>query len=455
MNIYTPEKPYHLSWDITTACNLKCVFCYSASGKRHTAETPELMNVVLDNIVELRPLHLGIGGGEPLLSPYLSDVLVKITSLMGADMPITTIDSMVLYDHEDIIKLVKSLNAKLPQPRIGFYISVHGLEELHDTVVGVKGHFQKVMKSIELLKKHGLEFGMGFVPIRQNVHQIDAVLDLAVEVRATIFNVSQFVPVGRGQYEYNLTPQEYRDLIAWTILQNDQFNYRYVVTHEHWMSVIDKELFQNELFVGCSAGIYYFGLRANGNIVPCQLNNVVLGNIHKDRLLDVWQNHPTLLSWRERKVEGRCGECAFLYKCGGCRCNAASYTGNFLGEDILCPFTEAEVEQQHARLSALPRDGSASSLYLNELPVFRDSMTCIKVPTLATPQSDFLAIRHESIDAIVKLSGDARTIYEMLPEKDSFSIGELRKKFREVTGREMPMDEFSDLVKYKLITCLG
>ena len=450
--ISIPERPYHLSWDITTACNLKCRFCYSASGKRDPHETPELMNTVIDNIRELQPLHLGIGGGEPLLSPYLGSVLEKLGA-MGENTPNITIDSMILYDHEPLVKLVKKLNKELPDPRIGFYVSVHGIGDVHDTMVGVEGHFQKVMESIHLLKKHGVWFGMGFVPTHYNIDQIDAVFKLALSVGATIFNVSQFVPVGRGQYAYNLTPRQYRTLIAWVVLHNKEINYRYVVTHEHWVGIVDEELFQNELFVGCSAGIYYFGLRSNGDIVPCQLSTYVLGNIRDRRLLDVWNSHPVLAQWRERKVTGRCRDCQFLFKCGGCRCNAVAYTGDFLGEDKLCPFTDDELTKTYAILSTLEKEEPSSSLFLNELPEFTDNTMCVKVPSLSTPQGDFLAVRHEYIDAIVKLTGDARTIYESLPEKTPLTLGEIKNLFRGQTGREMPLNEFSDLVKYKLITC--
>lgn len=448
-----PERPYHLSWDITTACNLKCVFCYSASGKKDPAETPELINLIVENIAELQPLHLGIGGGEPLLSPYLEEALRKITESMGKNTPNTTIDSMVLHDHEPMINLVKSLNDDMPDTRIGFYVSIHGTEDVHDTMVGVKGHYQKVLKSIELLKKYGIRFAIGFVPTRYNIDQIDAVLDLALKVKATVFNVSQFVPVGRGQYQYNLTPQQYRTLIAWVVLQNKRFNYRYVVTHEHWVSVIDEELFQNELFVGCSAGIYYFGLRSNGDIVPCQLSSYVLDNISNTRLLEVWQNHPFLIQWRERKTQGRCGDCLFRFKCGGCRCNAVAYTGDFLGEDPLCPFTKAELTKNYSALTNLEKKAPQSSLFLEELPELTDHTRFRKVPALSTVQGDFLAVRHEPIDAFVKLTGDARTFYELLSDVP-FTLGEMKKKFKDKTGRDLPLDEFSDLVKYRLIACL-
>ena len=454
MKIPIPEQPYHLSWDITTACNLKCAFCYSASGKSDPAETPELMNLIIDNIVELKPLHLGIGGGEPLLSPYLGEVLQKITGTMRKNTPNITIDSMILYDHKPIIDLVQSLNESLPDTRIGFYVSIHGTEEMHDAMVGIKGHYQNILKGIELLKEHEIRFAMGFVPTRYNIGQIDAVLDLATKVKATVFNVSQFVPVGRGQYNYNLTPQQYRALISWVVLQNKKFDYRYVVTHEHWMGVIDEELFQNELFIGCSAGIYYCGLRSNGDIVPCQLSRFVLGNIQNTKLIEVWQNHPALDQWRKRHIKGKCGKCLFQFKCGGCRCNAVAYTGDFLGEDPLCPFKEDEIIRNYSKLSNLEKRPPQSILFLNNIPEFTDTTLFLRAPALSTIQGAFLTVRHEGIDAFVKLTGDARIIYGLLSDDKPVTLKTIRKMFKEKTDRDLNPDEFLDMVKYKLILWL-
>lgn len=100
--IEVPEQPYHLSWDITSACNLKCSFCYSSKNKSQV-ESKDLIDLILDQIVELSPLHLGIGGGEPTESDYLMYVLEFIFKTMGNKMPVISIDSMQLSKHPDLL----------------------------------------------------------------------------------------------------------------------------------------------------------------------------------------------------------------------------------------------------------------------------------------------------------------------------------------------------------------
>ncbi|MBU7047386.1 MAG: radical SAM protein [Theionarchaea archaeon] len=459
--IQAPESPHDLVWDITTACNLKCRFCYNVSGRAHTAESPELIDLVLENIKELQPLHLGIGGGEPLLSPYIKDILQEIVS-MGSKTPMITINSMEIHNHEPVIKFVKALNEVLPDERIGFYISVHGMENTHDAMVGKKSHFQEVIKGVDLLKKYEVRFAMGFVPTVFNKNEREAVLAFAQKMGATLFNVSQFVPIGKGQQKYNLTRQEYHELTTWVKIQNERLNHRYVVAQERWLGVLDEELFNNELFIGCSAGIYYLGLRSNGDIVPCQLNGYVLGNIRQNRLRDVWHNNAVLEEWRKRNVKGKCGMCHFLFKCGGCRCNAVAYTGDFLGEDVMCPFTQDELTEQYQQLIQMQEQKQKQiEEELHDLPDvesilkdLKDDTKLIKIPTLSTAHGDTLIIRHERIDALVELTGDARVIYELISDDTPITFGELARLFEEKMGRRMLMNEFSDLVKYELINFL-
>lgn len=457
--IHVPERPYDLSWDITTACNLNCRFCYNRSGKADAAESPELMGIIQGNVQELQPLHLGIGGGEPLLSPYIGEVLEGLIEAMGKKTPMITINSMEIGSHESLVERVRTLNEQLPEDRIGFYISIHGMEDTHDSLVGRKGHFQEVMKSIELLTAYQVRFGMGIVPTTYNVGELDTVLAFAQRMGATIFNISQFVPIGKGLQKYNLTPQQYGELLTWVKTQNTLLNRRYVVTQERWIGAVDETLFKNELFVGCSAGIYYMGLRSNGDIVPCQLNKYVLGNIRHDRLREVWLNSPVLQKWRARDVKNKCGRCQFLYKCGGCRCNAVAYTGDFLDEDPLCPFTHAELTERYA-LQRLKANADAVSHEPGErgersAPLdLRDTVLLTKVPALSTPHGDFLAVRLESLDAFVELTGDARVIYELISEDTPTTVGDVKRQFEEKTGRKMPQDEFSDLVRYMLLELL-
>lgn len=454
--IVVPDRPYHLSWDLTTACHLHCNFCYNTERKSHPTETRDLIETILDNVVELKPLHLGIGGGDLLLSPYISWILQQLAERMGDEMPIITIDTMMVNQREDVVQQVWRLNKDLGDNRIQFYLSIHGSPEIHDKIVGYKGHFKEQIEGIKLLKRYGINFSLGIVPTKENFNQLDTVLILALYLGAGLLNLSQFVPIGKGAkaYEQNLSSEQYKWLLDWIMTRNTQLGCRYIVTHEHWIAAVDRELLMNSLFIGCSAGIYYFGVRSNGDIVPCQLNSYVLGNVCNTRLTEIWRNHPVLRRWREREVEGRCIDCPLVFKCGGCRCNAVAYSGNFLGEDPLCPFSPEElIRAINLNQASKKITTERTDAYLSEINI-RNDTRIVKLVTLATWQGDSLIIRNEARNTFVELTGDASTIYCLIPSQCGIALNDLRLAFKKQTGRELPLVELRALISSGVLGCV-
>jgi hypothetical protein len=68
--------PICLTWELTYACNLQCVHCLSASGRRDPRElsTAECLRVV-DELERMQVFYANVGGGEPTLRPDFWDLL--------------------------------------------------------------------------------------------------------------------------------------------------------------------------------------------------------------------------------------------------------------------------------------------------------------------------------------------------------------------------------------------
>ncbi|RLB47607.1 MAG: radical SAM/SPASM domain-containing protein, partial [Deltaproteobacteria bacterium] len=62
--------PCYCVWELTLACNLKCLHCGSYAGARRESElTLEEMYRVADGLAELRCERVTLSGGEPTLHP--------------------------------------------------------------------------------------------------------------------------------------------------------------------------------------------------------------------------------------------------------------------------------------------------------------------------------------------------------------------------------------------------
>ena len=87
---------------------------------------------------------------------------------------------------------------------------------------------------------------------------------------------------------------------------------------------------------GCTAGIATCTILANGDVIPCPFLRIVAGNIHKQKLEDIWLKSPLFNSLRDRKKYDSCGKCKYLAYCGGCRKSAFQTTKSITGMDLNC-----------------------------------------------------------------------------------------------------------------------
>jgi radical SAM protein with 4Fe4S-binding SPASM domain len=96
---------------------------------------------------------------------------------------------------------------------------------------------------------------------------------------------------------------------------------------------------------GCLAGLVWIGLQPNGDVTPCPLLNIPVGNILRDDLATVLEMSPVIRRVRNRHDRGgRCGTCDSRLECGGCRAHAHATSGDYLAEDPFCVYVSAPVE---------------------------------------------------------------------------------------------------------------
>jgi radical SAM protein with 4Fe4S-binding SPASM domain len=90
---------------------------------------------------------------------------------------------------------------------------------------------------------------------------------------------------------------------------------------------------------GCAAGMPtgYVMVLPNGEVNPCMLLQVDLGNIRKQSIMSIWESSPTLNKLRQRDLlKGNCGVCNDKLVCSGCRGRAYEETGDMMASDPGC-----------------------------------------------------------------------------------------------------------------------
>ena len=342
------HQPFMVSYSITTKCNLKCKHCYSDSVEQ--ASPDELSTEEAFHLIdELSNWGIGlliIDGGEPLCREDLLDV-VKYASSKGIR---TTIGSNgTLIDQPMAKKLVEA-------GVMAVAISVDGADaRTHDSFRGVGGAFQQTLRGIEACRNVSLPFQLNMVIRKDNLSQLEDMLRLALDLGANAAELFDLVAAGRAKGESRdqiLSLGERRQ--AMELLANTQQDYPLIIRvpacpmyplllqQKHvQLKHFPAEMLKRVPYFGrgCAAGMPggYVMIQSNGEVNPCMLLQVNLGNIREQSIISIWGNSPVLAQLRRRELlKGECGNCTYRDSCSGCRGRAYEETGDIMATDPGC-----------------------------------------------------------------------------------------------------------------------
>jgi radical SAM protein with 4Fe4S-binding SPASM domain len=337
-----------VSYSITTKCNLKCKHCYSESTDQAAPDelsTEEAFRL-MDDLSGWGIGLLIIDGGEPLCRDDLLDI-VKYASSKGIR---TTVGSNgTLID--------KTMATSMLEARVmAVAISVDGADaQTHDYFRGIAGAFDQTMRGIEACRDTGLPFQLNMVIRKDTLSQLEDMLHLAIDLGANAAELFDLVAAGRAKEEckeQTLSSDERRQ--AMELLSDAQVDYPLIIrvpACPMYPLLLQEKHIQPKHFPiemlkrvpyygrGCAAGMPmgYVMVQSNGEVNPCMLLQVKLGNIREQSITSIWENSPVLAELRQRELlKGECGSCSYKVTCSGCRGRAYEGTGDIMAADPGC-----------------------------------------------------------------------------------------------------------------------
>lgn len=326
---FRPRLPYHIVWLATNACNARCVHCSSDAAKCLPRElTTAEAKGMFDDLARLGVFDVAVSGGEPLTRRDIFEVMEHAASL-GVRIGLGSNGSTVT---PRVARRLKNLGLDRLQ------ISIDGLEATHDAARRWRGLFQKSMRAVKTGLAEGLRVNVCFTAHRMNFRELGAVIDQCFEWGVRRFNMSRLVPTGRGDASLDLSPGEWREVVAALELKRAEYAGRMEFsTHLAQLALIDPALACAPGFVGCQAGLGQACVGPEGDVTPCVMLPVVVGNLRERPLEEIWHTSPLIRALGNRSnLKGWCHTCVLREKCGGCRGVAYSYTGDPLAADPRC-----------------------------------------------------------------------------------------------------------------------
>ena len=364
-------------WNITRACNLKCVHCYndSGAGKSFNDVTTEKAKAVLDDLAGFGVPSVLFSGGEPLMRPDLFD-LIKYAGRKGLRTVISTNGTLIT---SDIAKKIKDCEVSY----VG--ISLDGIGQINDKFRGVKGAFDKAVKGIKNCMALGIRVGLRLTLTKRNVQDIENLFDFFVAEKIERACFYHLVPSGRGSEiaSEDLTYSQSRMTIDAILAKTRQFkeagkktDILTVDNHVDGVYLYLKLLKENpasaekvwKLLTWNGGGLYSSGIGIgcidfNGKVHPDQFwGHYDLGDIHERPFSEIWSDpdEPLLKGLRDLRgyIKGRCRLCKFFDACGGSlRVRADLHFGDPWAPDPACYLTDDEIGLNAEKQSQLECTG--------------------------------------------------------------------------------------------------
>ncbi len=317
----------------TFRCNLRCEMCFEKFAKVKEELIPEDWIKIIKEIKKFYP-RIHLSGGEPFIFKDISRIIEYIKN-NNLYLHITTNGTFLEEYAQEIIRFKVN--------RID--ISIDGPENIHDTIRGIKGTFNKILKGLERLKslkKSGLP-----------IIKINSIINLkSPETMKEIIKIAQDFDVSIVQFIYPLYLEEDaiirykrflkevlgKDINYWSQADNYKpepgnfFNIQSVLKNfpkkEIMIDVFPRfnaeqfeayyrhpEIF-NKVYTGrCRAMWNTITILPDGSIESCP--DYVVGNIKTQKVLNAWNNQ-TMVKLRniikDKKFFPVCRACCFFYQ---------------------------------------------------------------------------------------------------------------------------------------------
>ncbi len=173
-------------------CNLRCHFCYfldrinAKDHPEHPFMSLEKAKTICSTLVEVYGNRaVDIQGGEPMLH---QEIYALVEHCRGIGLYPTLITNALMLDKLDrCIKLKDSGIRDL-------LISVHGLGEVYDNIVGVPGASARQMEALKHLQEVGIPFRFNCVLSKDALLQLNNISRLAISSGARVVNFIAFNP---------------------------------------------------------------------------------------------------------------------------------------------------------------------------------------------------------------------------------------------------------------------
>lgn len=323
-------KTFILQWHLSEKCNLRCKHCYQEDHTPVELSYKELLNILNQYKELLKKMkmkgHINITGGEPLCSPYFFKILEEFKKDSNLySFSILTNGTLIT---DKIAKKIKSYNPTYVQ------VSLEGGKRVNDFIRG-KNSYNKITKGIENLVNNGIYTSISFTATKLNYKEFKKVVKIATLYKVNNVWTDRYIPINKKDDSLIMSSKDFIKYLK--IMKSAKKKLENSITKVSMNRALEF-LVTNDFAYHCTAGDTLLTVMENGDLVPCRRMPIVLGNLKKDNMYDLYKNSDVCKSLRKENIPSECKDCEHSTLCrGGLKCLTYALTNDYRNKDVNCP----------------------------------------------------------------------------------------------------------------------
>jgi len=358
---FSVDKKPVVVWNVTRACNLRCVHCYAhavAQSEERELGRKEAFGM-LDDLAGFGVPVVLFSGGEPLVRKDLLDLAMYAVD-HGMRAVISTNGTLITREKAKELK-------KVGLSYVG--VSLDGIGEINDRFRGKRGAFKDAVAGIRNCQEAGLKVGLRFTISRLNSEEVPRIFDLLESLSIPRVCFYHLVYAGRGSelVDQDLTHAEARRVVDLIIDRTRELHargiskevltvdnhadgpYLYLRMARENSSRAGEVLKLLQMNEGNNSGRGIGCISWDGSVHADQFwRHYSFGKVQERPFSRIWMDlsDPLMAKLKDKKrhVKGRCAACRWLDICGGnFRVRAEATTGDLWAPDPACYLTDEEI----------------------------------------------------------------------------------------------------------------
>lgn len=307
VGLATPPKPINVTFSVTGNCQSRCKTCFiwkNECGREMTLQQVESMFRSIG-----WTYFFNVSGGEPFLRSDLPEIIrLACRYMRPAVIHIPT--NALAPERIEIMttSILDIIAAEAPGTVLTIKPSMDGVGEAHDEIRGVPGNFEKLMDTLERLKKlrcgyKYLHVGVGTVISRFNACNLTRIIDFAgtlgvdtyinevAEEREEFFNIgSGITPAGE---DYGEIMEVFKKAVRSRMKGMRPLSRVTTAMRLVYYDIVTEYLRTGKQVIPCYAALLNVHINSDGGIWPCAIlaYRGQMGTVGDDSdFLDIWKS---------------------------------------------------------------------------------------------------------------------------------------------------------------------